>query len=116
MSQKIVLVVEDNSEVLDMYRRFFQDLQIEVWEATSIEDALTFLRRTHELSGIVWDGVLRKTCSFDGAIQQFKRVFNGPMIAASRSTKSLDLQMAAGCTHIAAPIDRFEVLKQVFNQ
>lgn len=57
------------------------------------------LNRSSGFSLIVWDGDMQGIYTFRGYIQEFAKVFKGPMIAHSGSTQGREFQMSAGCTH-----------------
>lgn len=97
--KKFVLVVEDDPMVQQTLRFLLTSMGVDCMVVDTLADARAYLDQVDQIRLIVWDGDLHGEKSFEGTIQEFKKVFAGPMIAGSGDNGNLDAQMAAGCTH-----------------
>jgi len=113
-NSKFVLLVEDDSITQQALARLFQSRGVECRIVDTLAEAMKYLAQVDQIRLIVWDGDLFGENSFDDAIQAFKKVFDGPMVAASGNKQSVDKQMEAGCTHRGLKgREQLTVLKQL---
>ena len=115
-SSKFVLLVEDDSITQQLLTRLIESLNAECRIASALAEAREYLAQVDQIRLIVWDGELFGEKSYEGAIQAFKTVFDGPMVAGSGSEQFVDKQMEAGCTHRGQKgREQHEVLKQLLS-
>jgi len=98
MSKK-VLVVEDEKFFHDKWRNELGD-KIILLSAFSIEDAEKQFASNSDIAAIVMDACVPKDVSITlYLVQDFRKTFTGPMIAASGSGEYRQQLIQAGCDH-----------------
>lgn len=99
MSKK-VLLVEDNQSMHDLWRRMLVGYEIELISAFTIEEAKKQFNDNPDIEAIVMDACVpgsRPTTL--RLVREFRRTFEGPMIAVSNLKSYRRKLIHAGCDY-----------------
>jgi DNA-binding response OmpR family regulator len=112
-----ILIVDDEKDLLDMYREFFEMEKFNVFSASSAELALEIFQEHPEIQVIISDSHMKKMSGLD-LLQELSKRPKMPLfyLATGDSADSELKILKLGATGlILKPFDMSEVIERILN-
>lgn len=111
-----ILIVEDLELQNRIYELTFQKF-FNVLFATNHEEAVLLFNNNPDIKLIVMDGCLGgDTCNTAPLVQEFRKTFSGPVIAAPSSISHQIFLVQAGCDYQSEKGEVGELVKQILQR
>lgn len=121
MNQKTILIVEDNTSVVDAFTITFEDLGYKgrLLFATKLSEINQLLKTLEPVDAIFWDGNIIGGQTTNGTIEVAREKFPNCIMVAM-SSDLYEKQLEQGCTlHLPKPwnlIKFMEIMEQVLAE